>query len=327
YASHGGFIVSSWEIVPYLFLGLVAGASAPLFLRLLRASETIFARLPLPFALRLALGGLVVGAISVALPEVWGNGSSVISDMLHNNWDAHTVALLLVAKLLATAATVGSGAVGGVFTPTLFVGAAMGLLFEQGYHTLWPQMVFDARPYALVGMGSFLAATTHAPLMAIIMLFEMTLDYDIVLPLMLACVTAYYTATSLDTTSVYSEALKQRLGRTPPQSPALRGCIADVLKPHPQTIARAAPLVDIARAFARSQNLHLYVTDADDRFEGTISLMDIKDFFEEPYPSTLVTAFDLMHGELPLLTPQMSLNAAAMSFLSVLTMLSWHCPC
>lgn len=315
YASGGGFIVSSWEIVPYLILGLLAGAAAPLFLAILRASQTLFDRLPNYFALRLALGGAVVGVISTSLPEVWGNGQSVVNDMLQNDWGALAVGLLLGAKLLATAATVGSGAVGGVFTPTLFMGAAVGLLFEKGYHTLWPQLVFDPRPYALVGMGSFLAATTHAPLMAIIMLFEMTLDYDIVLPLMLACVVAYYTASSIDAASVYTEAMDKRPGRPTTPLPAIRACVADVLKPSPLCIVRSATLVDIAKAFARSQTLHLYVVDADGRLVGAISLVDIQDSFDEPYPSTLVTAFDLMHSTLPSLTPEMGLNQAASAFM------------
>jgi CIC family chloride channel protein len=96
--------------------------------------------------------------------------------------------------VFSTAATVGSGAVGGVFTPTLFVGAAIGALLGGLLHMALPTTVAIGSAYALVGMGGFLAATTHAPLMSILMIFEMTLDYQVVLPLMLACVTAHYTA-------------------------------------------------------------------------------------------------------------------------------------
>src|SRR5581483_191406 len=97
-------------------------------------------------------------------------------------------------KVLATSATVGSGAVGGVFTPTLFIGCAVGALFGGVVHSLLPGITSVPAAYALIGMGGFLAATTHAPLTSILMLFEMTADYQIVLPLMLACVAAHYAA-------------------------------------------------------------------------------------------------------------------------------------
>jgi CIC family chloride channel protein len=151
--------------------------------------------------------------------------------------------------------------------------------------------------------------------MAIIMLFEMTLDYDIVLPLMLACVVAYYTASSIDAASVYTEALGKRPARPTSPLPAIRACIADVLRPNPHAILRSASLTEIARAFARSQTLHLYVVDHTGRLVGSISLVDIEDSLEEPYPSTLVTAFDLMHSSLPKLTPEMGLNEAATCFM------------
>ena len=110
---------SNWEILPHLLLGLTAGLAAPWFLRGLRLSEKLFAATKLPPPLRLALGGLVVGALAMAYPQVCGNGYSVINDLLHGNWLWRGVLAVLVFKLLATAATFGSGAVGGVFTPTL----------------------------------------------------------------------------------------------------------------------------------------------------------------------------------------------------------------
>ena len=101
---------------------------------------------------------------------------------------------VLVAKVVATSATVGSRAVGGVFTPTLFIGCAVGALFGGLLHQALPHFTSQPAAYALVGMGGFLAATTHAPLTSILMLFEMTADYQIVMPLMLTCVVAHFTA-------------------------------------------------------------------------------------------------------------------------------------
>jgi CIC family chloride channel protein len=177
---------STWEIIPYLALGLVTGVAAPWFLRLLDASERLFARVAVPVYLKLALGGLVVGLLAAVHPEVCGNGYSSVDAILRGAWLWPTLLSILIFKVLATTATFGSGAVGGVFTPTLFVGASVGYLFGVLWHFLPGQGGLNASALALVGMGAFLAGTTHAPIMAILMIFELTLDYQIILPLMLA---------------------------------------------------------------------------------------------------------------------------------------------
>jgi len=186
--------ISNWELGIYALLGVLLGHLAPPFLALLQWSKEQFARLNWKPYATLPLGGLLVGGISVYVPQVWGNGYSTVSDILSGNLTGQMLLLILVAKVLSTASTVGSGAVGGVFTPTLFVGAAIGATVGGVLHLAFPTVVSAGSAYALVGMGGFLAATTHAPLMSILMIFEMTLDYQVVLPLMLACVTAHYTA-------------------------------------------------------------------------------------------------------------------------------------
>ncbi|KOF54756.1 MULTISPECIES: ClcB-like voltage-gated chloride channel protein [unclassified Achromobacter] len=200
--------VSGWEVVNYLGLGLIAGLVAPQFLRFLDFARALFHRLPFPLWARMALGGLIVGAISVYNPEVWGNGYSVVNSMLHTDWAWQAVAAILVLKIIATGASAGSGAVGGVFTPTLFVGAALGALYAMGLHALLPTGDLSAvSSYAVVGMGALLAATTYAPLMSILMIFEMTLSYEVMLPLMLACITGYVIARQIRPASVYEKSL------------------------------------------------------------------------------------------------------------------------
>jgi FimV-like protein len=187
-------LVSDWELALYLLLGVVAGHVAPAFLHLLERARELFGKLPRITALRLGLGGLLVGAISVYEPQVWGNGYSVVNSVLHSPWAWQALLTVLVLKMLATAATHGSGAIGGAFTPTLFVGAMLGALFGTAAHVLLPAGTASPSAYAVVGMGAMLAGATHAPLMSILMVFELTMDYQIVLPLMLAVITAHYTA-------------------------------------------------------------------------------------------------------------------------------------
>lgn len=204
-------LVSDWELGLYVLLGVVAGHTAPIFLGLLGHSHRAFARLPMPLSVRMALGGLIVGAISMYEPAVWGNGYSVVNTVLHEPWVWQALLTVLVLKMIATAATHGSGAVGGAFTPTLFVGALLGVLFGIAVHAVLPVGTGPPSAYAVVGMGAMLAATTYAPLMSILMVFEMTMDYEIVLPLMLAVVTAHYTARRyVDVAPMYAESLLPR---------------------------------------------------------------------------------------------------------------------
>jgi len=185
---------SNWELVVYGLLGVLLGHLATVFLAIVEWTKARFATLAAPIYVRLGLGGLLVGVISLQFPQVWGNGYSVVGDILNGQLAGWLLLEVFVAKTVSTAATVGSGAIGGIFTPTLFIGAAVGALANGLLHMAWPAASSSAGAYALVGMGSLLAATTHAPLTSILMIFEMTLDYDVVLPLMLACVTAHYTA-------------------------------------------------------------------------------------------------------------------------------------
>jgi CIC family chloride channel protein len=185
---------SNWELGFYVVLGVLLGHLAPPFLGLIDFTKGRFVRLGLPLYWQLALGGVCVGIISIYFPQVWGNGYSVIGNILQGNLLGVTLLLVLVAKIFATSATVGSGAVGGVLTPTLFIGCAVGALVGGVLHDLMPTIVSVPAAYALIGMGSFLSATTLAPLTSILLIFEMTGDYEIVLPLMLACVSSHYTA-------------------------------------------------------------------------------------------------------------------------------------
>ena len=177
--------VSPWEMGPYVLLGIVMGLLAPAFLRSLRNAEKFFVALQFPIVLRLALGGLAVGAIAINVPAVCGNGYSVVVEIVNGKMLWGAVIGIFACKWLATMASFGSGAPGGVFTPSLFMGAGSGFLFGTGVHYLWPAGAQDPRAFALVGMGAFLAAASRAPIMAVIMLFEMTMSYDIILPLLL----------------------------------------------------------------------------------------------------------------------------------------------
>ena len=303
---------SLWEIGPFVVLGLLAGAVAPWFLRSLRRAETLFAATALPLPVRLMLGGLVVGALAVWVPEVCGNGYSVVLAILNGGLAWKVLLLVLVCKWIATAASFGSGAPGGVFTPTLFVGAALGYLFGYGVHAVWPAGAADPRAFALVGMGALLAAASHAPVMAIILLFEMTLSYDIIMPLMLCSVVAYYTARGIENQSLYSEALSKKAAAEPAPAP-LPGVVADLVRGQTSAVAITARFEEIANQFLQTRQQEIYVVN-EGRYAGVISLHDIKPYLSDEVVAEHVIAEDVRREDVPTVAPAATLADALRVF-------------
>ncbi len=304
---------ASWEIGPYLLLGLAAGIVAPFFLRLLEQSERLFCRIRLPIYARMGMGGLVVGAIATFHPEVCGNGYAAVNAILRGEWFWQTLAIVLLLKVIATAATFGSGAVGGVFTPTLFVGASGGYLFGAVFHSIFPGAGLNPSACALVGMGAFLAGTTHAPVMAIMMIFELTLDYQIILPLMLACVVAYYTAARIEPRSIYSESVKRKGGGRF-SARLVDVNVGDLMKRDPVAVRPSDGFTVIGQKFLANRFTYLYVADSDKRFLGAISLHDIKNSLQDPALANVVIAEDLMQQEFPSIAVDTPLSEALSVF-------------
>ncbi|AYZ65323.1 voltage-gated chloride channel ClcB [Burkholderia multivorans] len=306
--------VAGPEVLLFVVLGLLCGVLAPQFLHLLDASKHQFKRLPVPLPVRLALGGLIVGVISVWIPDVWGNGYSVVNQILHSPWTWQALVAVLVFKVLATAATAGSGAIGGVFTPTLFVGAVLGSLFGLGMQALWPGHTSAYFAYAMVGMGAFLAGATQAPLMAILMIFEMTLSYQVVLPLMVSCVVAYFVARATGTTSMYEITLRHHQDaqeRLRIRTTQMR----ELIQPAQTVVPLTASVADMTRVFLEYPVKYLYVTDDAGRFRGAVALKDITCDLLDKRDTTDKTAAHYAHTPFPLLTPDMPLGTALELFM------------
>ncbi len=305
-------LASYLEIAPYIVVGLTAGVLAPWYLKFLDAIAKLMSRIPASIFVRMTIAGLIVGILSVGVPDVWGNGYTAMGTILQSDVMWRSLLMLLVFKVIATAFTVGSGAVGGVFTPTLLVGGILGALIGIPVHSAWPLATGTAQAYALVGMGAFLAATTHAPLMAILMLFEMTLDYDIVLPLMLACVVAYTASRSISTESLYSAHTRNRSLGPPAPLETLR--VADLMKPDPVCIGENARFAEVVQTFVVNRHHNLYVVGAGREFRGVIPLHEIKPFLNDPELAKLVIANDLLKEEFPTVTPDTSLRETLEKF-------------
>jgi len=256
---------SNWELGFYIILGVLLGHLAPPFLGLLDFTKGRFVRLRLPMYWQLGIGGLVVGAISIFVPQVWGNGYSVIGGILSGELVGLWLLAILAAKALATSATVGSGAVGGVLTPSLFIGCAVGALLGGVLHQLMPHIVSAPAAYALIGMGGFLSATTLAPLTSILMIFEMTGDYEIVLPLMLACVTAHYTAKVYrNGKSVYANSLHAAAATADGGDDWRLRTVEMLVKPAAGVVPNTATLAEVFEKLPKRPIDRVFVTQGSD---------------------------------------------------------------
>ena len=202
---------SSVELLLYLGLGVITAAVAVGFNRTVIAAEDLFNAVKLPAMLRPALGGLVVGLVAVAFPEVLGRGYQEVGKVLQGSAGPALLLLgLALAKTVATGASMGSWGSGGVFAPVLFVGSAIGSAFGQGSERLFPALVHHSGAFALVGMVGVLSGVTRAPMSSIVMVFEMSGSYSLILPILLAAVISTLTADLFGQESIYERMLSRR---------------------------------------------------------------------------------------------------------------------
>ena len=203
-------LVSSWELPLYVGLGIVGALAAALFVRFLYFMEDGFDGWRFPPYLKPAVGGLALGLVGYFLPQVFGTGFSTIEQALNGTLALQLLVVLIFAKILATSLTLGSGSSGGVFAPALFIGAVVGGAYGSIVHAAFPAVTATSGAYATVGMAVVFAAAARAPITAIVILFEMTLDYKIMLPLMLATVVGTVVAAKIEPESIYTLKLVRR---------------------------------------------------------------------------------------------------------------------
>ena len=338
--SRSFFGIKPWYVVPpveftsvlqlpwFVLLGALAGIAGAVFLKMIQRAELRFRQLGWPIYVRLALAGLAVGLIAVEFPGVWGNGYVATNRILHDQFDrlaapwlygwlpaaAETLlflAGLFLAKLLATVASVGSGTVGGVFTPTLFLGTSLGALFGTILHQLGGARELPTSAFALVGMASVLAATTRSPLLAMIMVFEISLDYSLMPALMLGSVVSILIAGRLHSESIYTEPLRLR-GLEINQENLRAGVateqtVGDLMRAPIPPLRENTTLREIADRFLSSPNNFLPVVDAQHRLIGMVALHDLKQHLGSGHELGAVIAYDVMRPPPKCVTPNLPL--------------------
>lgn len=271
---------SAAELPLYLGLGLLAGPLAALYIGALYFAKDLFHRWRMPGWLKPAAAGLAVGIVGIWLPQIFGVGYDTI-DTIFNGPQMSVLLLvaLLVAKLVLTATSIGGGFPGGVFAPSLFLGATLGAAYGTIAERFFPLLLIAPPAYAMVGMAAVLAASVHAPLTAIILLFEMTQDYRIILPLMAAVVIAMLLAQWLRRDSVYSlglarKGLRLERGR---DVEVLEGItVGEVMDQGGRVLEASDTLQAAADIFAQTRHHGLPVLDASGQLVGILTVQDLE---------------------------------------------------
>ena len=303
-------LVSRWEILGYAALGVVCALVSIVFVLGVRKLSRTLQALPVPAWVRPVPGMALFGLVAVYVPQILEGGQEPTNAVLlglmppigvpGDRLDLTLPALFLAiaaVKIFAIALVDGSGGVGGKFTPSLFVGALVGGAFGVVVNQLFPGATASYPAYAAVGMAAIAAGTSHAPISAILILFEFTGNYDLILPLMVACITSAVLSRKLYPYSIYTEALQRKgvdLNMRLEEAVMAGMLVRDLAREDVETVHPATGYREVVDRFFAAHRQRLFVVGDDGRLLGEISLHDIKHVLEQPEMLTAVVAHDLL---------------------------------
>lgn len=267
------------EFVLYLILGLLAGIVSTILIRTLYYTKDFFSKIDIHPIFKPALGGLAVGTIGLFYPRVLGLGYDVITDAISNQFTFKLMIILLFLKILAFSLSLGSGGSGGSIVPSLFMGAMLGGAFGTAANVFFPGMIAESGAYALVGMGAVFAGTARAPLTAILILFEITRDYNLILPLMFACVLSNVMSNALYPESIFTEGLRRkgfkiRKGREVDIMSSM--FVKDAMITHVQTVSEDKNVETLTVLMQVSRHVGFPVLDSKGKLSGIVTLSDLR---------------------------------------------------
>ncbi|MDD3246459.1 MAG: chloride channel protein [Methanosarcina sp.] len=278
--------ISSYQLVSpykelglYLVLGLLAGITSTILIRTLYYTKDLFSGIPLHPVFKPALGGLAVGIIGLFYPRVLGMGYDVIMDALNNQFPFKLLLVLLFLKILAFSLSLGSGGSGGTIVPSLFTGAMLGGAFGTAANMFFPGMIAEPGAYAMVGMGAVFAGTARAPLTAILILFEITRDYSLILPLMFACVLSNVMSNALYTESIFTEGLRRRgfkIRKGREVDIMVSMFVKDAMVTHVQTVSEEKNVDILIALMQASRHAGFPVLDSKGKLSGIVTLSDLR---------------------------------------------------
>ncbi len=270
---------SGWELIFYLILGLVCGIVGILFIKTLYYFEKKWLDLKLNEMIKPFFGGIIIGAIAIFYPHIMGSGYTAIDLALKGNLVLGTALLLIGIKIFATSTSLSSGGSGGIFAPSLFMGAYAGFIVGSLFNSLFPSLGITPGAYALVGMGGVVSSAIHGPLTAIIIIFELTGDYNIILPLMITCIIASLLSEVFNEYSIYTLKLKLKgiLFKQGIEVNILKRIkVSDIIKSDFAVVKKNTPLKNlISKVMEKNINI-FHVVDEADKYIGIITLSNLK---------------------------------------------------
>jgi CIC family chloride channel protein len=301
-------LASPYEILFYFVLGAVSGIISFLFIKVLYYLEDFFDnKFHIAEYLKPAVGGLGIGIIALIFPQIMGVGYDSINLALHENLIWYVALLLIFVKIIATSLTLGSGGSGGIFAPSLFIGAMLGYFFGSIAHNLFPAITATPGAYALVAMGGLVAGTTRAPITAIIIVFELTNDYRIILPLMITCIISTILSSKLSRESIYTLKLLMR-NINIKEGTELNVMESIFVKNLYSTSFDTLNVTDnfgqVVNKVIRGKGPEFPVIDQEGHVLGMISIYDIKDnLYERDSLNNLLIAGDIANTNFEPVTP------------------------
>jgi CIC family chloride channel protein len=311
-------LVSAYELLPYAILGLAAAFVGVGFSTLLYRAEDRFDALPIPELVKPFTGGLIIGSISLVFPQILGVGYETIDMALAGRMTWYLLLSLIFIKLAATSITIASGGSGGIFAPSLFLGAMTGGFLGTWVHNAFPSMTAGPGAYAMVGMGAVVAATTQAPLTAMIIIFEMTGDYKIIPPLMAACVISSVLASRLKRTSIYTEKLRRRgveLFEPLEVDVMKRLPVSSAITREPVLVSQETPFRALVDLVVSSPQNEFFVVRDGREYVGTISVRELRRvILDRDWLDHLIIAGDMADITYPSLNEEDNLDLAMKLF-------------
>ncbi|NOZ12836.1 MAG: chloride channel protein [Acidobacteria bacterium] len=308
------------EFVLYAILGVLIGALGALYKRSYYTTWTFFQSLEIPKPLKPVIGALLVGILGIFMRDVLSDGYDVIRGLINGNLMDYSLiflGFLVFGKILATSLTLGSGGAGGMFAPSLFVGAALGAFSGKLFSILFPAMHISPGAYAVVAMGAFLSATTHAPLMSIFLLTEITGNYSVMLPIMIASIIGTTVSQKLfhDSIDTHYFTLKKIPIKHALETAALHGYrVRDIMDPKPASIYEGASLQAFVDGLNTHQLTNLPVVNDENVVVGTLSISDVKSFLFHDNLWRLLVVSDIMREDFTYLTESEDVLSAQEKF-------------
>ncbi len=288
-------LLSAWELPFYLGLGIVCGLGGLVFMFVLENIEKATAKIALPDTIKPAVGGLLVGGMILLAPHLYGTGHQTMDAILRGGLTWPYLLLLFPLKMCATSLTLASGGSGGLFVPALYLGAVLGSLFGMGSDALFPSLTGPSGGYALVGMAAFLAGVVHCPITAFLLLFEITTDYNIILPLMVSCTVSTMVAKLFRQESIYTLSLLRRgIDIRRREQTLMQGyTVRQIMQREVPTFVAGTPFPIIMDHFLNSNLPLSFVINEQRHLVGVISIHNVKSTLQDDSLGRLVVAADL----------------------------------